>query len=497
MLYTCKVPSTQQNSYKSFISSLSFPSKMRLSVKIPNSHTPVMAAEVEEGEPLSPWAMFYRQPQFNCNIIFILGFGKILTIEEIKLADNSWRQKLRWVPTKVNLDEHVFLADPGPEAAAAAGDPTVGDLYVENYITSLSSSPLDFSRPLWDLHLLAIRTSEAACVAVFRLSHSIGDGISHMSLLHACTHRTSDPESLPSLPKTRRRPAFVAASFGRLIFLRWIWTFLIYAWNTIVEVILLISTAIYLKDTKTLIMAKEGVEYRPKRIVHCTLCLDDIIAIKNTIGCTINDVLVGVTSAALSRYLSRSYGGFLPKDLRIRTSLIVNIRQISGINDLADMMKEGSEAKWGNRIGAFLLRLPVIKCEDPLDYVRNGAAITDKKKKSLAAIFTYKSFLLISKCLGTKVATAFFYRIASNTTLTFSNIVGPIEEVSFCGSPLVYIAPSVYGHPQALMVHVQSYMNKIKVVIAVDELAIPDPHRLLADITDSLQIMKDAATSAT
>ncbi|KAK8949360.1 O-acyltransferase WSD1 [Platanthera zijinensis] len=40
------------------------------------------------------------------------------------------------------------------------------------------------------------------------------------------------------------------------------------------------------------------------------------------------------------------------------------------------------------------------------------------------------------------------HRIISNTTLSFSNVVGPTEEVSLFGSPLIYIAPSVYGHPQ-------------------------------------------------
>ncbi|XP_028547877.1 O-acyltransferase WSD1-like [Dendrobium catenatum] len=335
-----------------------------------------------------------------------------------KVADNSWRQKLRWVPTKVNLDEHIVLADPGPKSAEAARDPNVGDLYVENYTAGLCSSQLDYSRPPWEVHILPIRTSEAACVAVFHLNHSMGDGTSLMSLLHACTHRTSDPESLPSLPKTRRHPTPVAANFGPFIFLCWIWNFLIYLWNTLIEVILLVSTPIYLKDTKILNMGKEGIEYRPRRIVHRTLCLDDIITIKNTIGCTINDVLVGATSAALSRYLSRKYGGLLPKQLLIRAALVVNILRISGINDLSYMMKEGSEAKWGNRIGHFLLRLPVLKCEDPLDYARNP-----------------------------------------------------------------------------LTMQVQSYLNKIKVVVQVDEQAIPDPHRFLDDITHSVQIMKGAAAS--
>lgn len=38
-------------------------------------------------------------------------------------------------------------------------------------------------------------------------------------------------------------------------------------------------------------------------------------------------------------------------------------------------------------------------------------------------------------------------RLVSNTTLSYSNIVGPVDEISFYGHPIVYIAPSVYGHP--------------------------------------------------
>lgn len=46
---------------------------------------------------------------------------------------------------------------------------------------------------------------------------------------------------------------------------------------------------------------------------------------------------------------------------------------------------------------------------------------------------------------------------------------------------------------QALTVHYQSYMNKMEIVLAVDESLIPDPHRLLDDLAESLQLIKDAA----
>lgn len=46
-----------------------------------------------------------------------------------------------------------------------------------------------------------------------------------------------------------------------------------------------------------------------------------------------------------------------------------------------------------------------------------------------------------------QVAAAIAHRFLSNTTLAFSSVVGPVEEVSFYGHPLAFIAPSVYGHP--------------------------------------------------
>ncbi|PKA61227.1 O-acyltransferase WSD1 [Apostasia shenzhenica] len=473
------------------------------------------AEEIADGEPLSPHSRIFRQPQLNCHVISILGFGKIIGKDEMKagleatlvrhprfssiqarhapvktdnlgvklvaLSQVTGKAGVRWVRTTVNLDEHVVYKDLGH------GECTDGDRLVEDYASGLCRSPLDPSRPLWDVHILPIRSSEAASVAIFRFHHSLGDGVSLASLLLDCTRRTSDPESLPSIPGAGRRPAGI----GSRRFIFWLWATTVYAWNTLVDIFLFFASATVLKDTRTAIKGTEGIESRPKRFVHRALCLDDLKAIKSTI----NDVLVGVLSAALSRYLSRNSGGILPKNLRIKSIMFVNIRPSTGIHELAKMMKKGSGAEWGNRIGYILLPLPVMKCDDPLEYVRKGEAIAERKKNSWGAKFIYTSCSLIVKTLGLKAAILPFYKAVSNTTLAMSNLVGPTEEVGFCGSPLVYIATSVYGHPQALTVHFQSYMNKMEVVLAADELAIPNPHELLDDIADSFELIKDAAAA--
>lgn len=42
---------------------------------------------------------------------------------------------------------------------------------------------------------------------------------------------------------------------------------------------------------------------------------------------------------------------------------------------------------------------------------------------------------------------AMTYGLISNTTFSYSNVVGPVDEISFYGHPILYLAPSVYGHP--------------------------------------------------
>jgi hypothetical protein len=38
--------------------------------------------------------------------------------------------------------------------------------------------------------------------------------------------------------------------------------------------------------------------------------------------------------------------------------------------------------------------------------------------------------------------------LLQNTTMTLSTLIGPAEKILFCGHPVVFLAPSVYGIPQ-------------------------------------------------
>ncbi|PKI52143.1 hypothetical protein CRG98_027559 [Punica granatum] len=444
---------------------------------------------------LSPAARLFHAPRFNCCIVAIMG-SKI-AIDPAVVGDVKRSGKMKWVPTTVNLDDHVIV----PTVDRDMDNP---DRFVEDYISYITKTPLDASRPLWELHLLNVKTSDAEAVGFFRIHHSMGDGASLMSLLLACTRKTSDPEALPTVPeKTRAGSGSSSGGFWR--FFLAIWSVVKLIWNTLTDILLFLATFLFLKDTDTPIKGNPGVGKTTKRFVHRTVSLDDIKLVKNELKMTINDVVLGVTQAGLSRYLDRRYAANakgengkngkkinIPKNVRLRATVLINLRPTVGVQALSDMMAKKSNAGWGNWIGYIVLPFSVTPQEDPLEYVRQAKATIDRKKLSLEAFFTFLCAELVLKVFGVKAGGAIAYRILSQTTMAFSNVVGPLEEISFYGHPMAYLAPSVYGHPHALTLHCQSYVDKMTISLAVDPEVIPDPYQLCDDLEESLSSIKAA-----
>eukprot|EP00249_Psilotum_nudum_P021857 c28283_g1_i3 orf=380-901(+) len=172
---------------------------------------------------------------------------------------------------------------------------------------------------------------------------------------------------------------------------------------------------------------------------------------------------------------------------------MMNIRPSPGLQELANMMKWGTKARWGNHMGYLLIHVPLGECRDPLGYVHRAKAINDKKKLSYEAAFSYKSGALIMNLLGPVAATKLTYRSLIHTTFSISNIVGPKEEVMFAGNPIRHIVPTSHGIPQALTIHMISYMTDVKLGIIVSKNYIPDPEILSRCFVEALRKMKHAA----
>ncbi|MED6125115.1 hypothetical protein PIB30_065599 [Stylosanthes scabra] len=396
-------------------------------------------------------------------------------------------RKTRWISTTVDLDSHIIV----PEINSSEIE--FPNRFVEDYISNCTKTPLDISKPLWELHLINIKTSDSDSTAVLRMHHSMGDGASLLSLLIASTRKSSDPNALPTMPTTKKKNdekqnrGGASRSFLMLLFapLMALWWGLVLMWHTFVDLMMFALTFMFLKDTWTPLKGSPGVELNTKRYVHRIVSMDDIKLLKKAMNATINDVLLGITQAGITRYLNREElvvkkkrsSGVL-KNIRLRAAILVNIRPVAGIQDLADMMAEKSKVRWGNWIGYIMLPFSIASQEDPLEHVRQAKATIDRKKHSLEAVSTFACAKLILNLFGVKVAAAIIRRILLNTTLAFSNLPGPVEEVSFYGHPVAYIAPSVYGHPQVDLEHRQKFgeytderslLDKVIIILIVFE----------------------------
>ncbi|KAG6649969.1 wax ester synthase/diacylglycerol acyltransferase 5-like isoform X7 [Carya illinoinensis] len=412
-------------------------------------HVKASRSSHHDEEPLSPAARFFQAPRFNVYIIAIVGCKTRINTDVVKAGleqtlvkhprfsskmvvdGNKYCKNKKWTQTKVNLEDHIIV----PEL-----DPNIDfpDRFVEDYVSNVTRTPLDLSKPLWELHLLNIKTSDAEAVGVFRIHHSMGDGASLISLLLACTRKTSDPEALPSVPVKKRAGSTFNSRDGFWWFFLAIWMLLRLIWNTMVDVLLFVATTLFLKDMKTPIKGAPGVELNVKKFVHQTVSLEDIKLVKNAMNMTVNDVVTGITQAGLSRYLNRRYSeekkldgrvkqsnSNIPKGIRLRTVILVNLRKSAGI----------------------------------------------------------------------QVAAAIIRRALSNITMAISGVVGAQEEISFYGHPIAYLAPFVYGPPLSLVVNYQSYVNKMTISLTVDPSVIPDPYELCNDIEESLKLIRHAVVN--
>ncbi|XP_071701516.1 wax ester synthase/diacylglycerol acyltransferase 11-like [Rutidosis leptorrhynchoides] len=479
-----------------------------------------MVASGEE-QPLSPASRMFHEPTFNVYIIAILAskcpintnliYEKLpLTLlkhprfSSLQVVDDE-KGQMKWVPTNVNLQNHIII----PTIPQNLNSP---DEFLENYVYNLSKSSIDSSKPMWDLHLVNLKTSDAEAYGILRIHHSIGDGTSLMSLLLACTRQIQNPDAVPTVPNSKDSNSGWFSSYSlRGEGVWWqrccmsIFMVVLLVWNTVVDVGYFMATVLFLKDTETPLKAPDGSEFNPRRFVYRTVSLDDMKLIKNAMNLTINDVALGITRAGLSQYLNRRYGegrddkgatekrNNLPKKkIRLRSTLLINLRPASGIQALADMMEKNTEAKWGNWIGYVLLPFTVGIRDDPLDYVREAKATIDRKKHSLEAMYTFSIAELVLKFFGVKAASSISHKIITRTTLCFSNLVGPLEEIGFYGHAMEFLAPSSYGQPHGLMINFQSYVNKMTIVLSVDENIIPDPQNLLDDLEGSLKLIKEA-----
>ncbi|XP_057488120.1 wax ester synthase/diacylglycerol acyltransferase 11-like isoform X1 [Actinidia eriantha] len=458
-------------------------------------------SEVERDEPLTPAGRLFLSPEMDQIIHCAIGCKNPIDVAALRseiaasvmvkhprfssLVVRDRRGREHWRRTDIDVDRHVIVvSDP-------VGDPdSDSDEAVNYYAADLAvSSPLATDKPLWEFHILLAHN----CI-LLRVHHALGDGISLMSMFLECCRRADGSDRRPSIGSVGTSERTDGGGRSRA----W-WRVSAAVWWTVVFVVEFVLRTLWVRDQRTAVSGGAGVELWPRKLATAKFRIDDMKAVKKTVAnATINDVLFGVISSGLSRYLDIRSPKALREGLQITGVAMVNLRKQPGLQELSNLMSGNSGIRWGNKFG--MLLLPVYYHQggsDRLQYLKRAKAMIDQKKQSLEAHFSYKIGDLVMSCFGPKVACWLNYRIVCNTTFTISNVIGPKEEITIVGNPITYLRVNSSSLPHAITMHMVSYAGRADLQILVAKEIIPDPQVLAKCFEDALLEMKEAAEAAT
>jgi WS/DGAT/MGAT family acyltransferase len=409
------------------------------------------------------------------------------TIEQRMLVYDRFRQRV--VDPGVPINSVVWELDPHFDLQAhirRVALPEPGDKAVlEDFVSDLMSTPLDYNKPLWQLHIVENYGEGFAVVA--RLHHCIADGIALVRVLLSLTDDTRDAvlvdEDIPANGNRRGllrgvlNPAWgIAKTTGQLT-----------------GTILRESVKTMRHPGRVLDAARFGVDFTA-RLGKITLrwpdpptlfkgeltvrkqaawsegvALDDVKAIGKATGTTVNDVMVTAVTGALRRYLEDHE--VQTADLNFRAYIPVNLRALDGPIEL------------GNKFGLVFLNLPIgtVNKTERLQIVKQRMDELKNSPEAIVAITLLATAGMLPKDIETQV----FKLYHAKATAVLTNVPGPQQPLYMAGGELKSIMGWV---PQAgnlgLGISIISYNGLVFVGINTDAGLVPDP----AKVVDLFQI---------
>jgi len=374
---------------------------------------------------------------------------------------------------KFNLDSHLIRVQlPSPADQKA----------LQDLISVLVSTELDYSRPLWEFYLVENYGNGSALLT--RFHHSIADGIALMQVLLSMTDTVADPSPSiepqdlaqnvgrsPGEPIKTLKSTYLNSNNwsienlweeGRMIF-----SDPTHARHRTRQVIDLAATvgrlALRWPDPFTVFKGSLGIE---KRVAWSEpIELKDAKDIGNTFNSTVNDVLLTAMAGALGQYIDSR--GDSSRDLSIRGVIPVNLRSA----ELAEEL--------GNKFGLVFLSLP-IGIDDPIERLLRVKQNMDELKSSSEPVTTFGILSLLGAApyWVKDLALAFF---VTKGTAVMTNVPGFQTQLYLAGAPInAVMAWTPQSGKIALGISIISYNGKVWLGIATDKGLVPDPEAIVA-----------------
>jgi diacylglycerol O-acyltransferase len=366
---------------------------------------------------------------------------------------------------------------------------------LQDRVGELAMQPLDPRRPLWQMHLVEDFVGDdgqRGSALIVRIHHCIADGIALIAVTMSLVDGGAEP------PKRRARAASESASAED-----WIADALIkpitgltvkaldLAGDSAARSFRLLADpekAMHHGLSGTLDMARVGYQLmsdatalalmpddsptrlkgqpgRAKRVAWCPpIALDEVKAIGRALNCSVNDVLLSCVAGAIGGYL-RSQGDD-PTGQEIRAMIPVNLRPM--------------EEAWklGNRFGLVPLVLP-IGVANPVERVYAVRERMQALKGSTQPILAF-AMLAVAGLMIKPAQDALLNLFGRKTTAVMTNVPGPKEQLTLCGSR---VTQCMFWVPQSgdigLGVSILSYGGGVQFGVITDTTLCPEPQQII------------------
>ena len=443
------------------------------------------------------------EPTNMAMVTGVLTFNAPLDIQRLKatltnrlLSIKRFRQRVkepsrplglpRWEPDPhFDLNAHLHrIALPAPG----------GEVALQELASDMMSTPLDFTKPLWQMHLVENYSSGSALIV--RLHHCMADGLTLVRVLLSITDKEPDapwpepPEKPPRLPWLAElfNPAVTTVSSA----LRATDALLHEGMETLIHPSRLVDAAklgvggatalgkllLILPDRKTVFKGECGVAKRATW--SAPIPLDDVKAVGRSMGSTVNDILLAAVTGALRRYMERR--GEPTDGVNLRAVVPVSLRPLEGAN----------LDKLGNRFGLIFLSLP-IGVREPTTRIRALKQRMDAIKGTPEAVVTF-GILSAMGMTPIQIENIIVTIFGSKATGVMTNVPGPRETLYLAGRPIRGI---MFWVPQpgrlGLGVSIISYAGQVALGVATDAGLVPDPEAIIAGFHAEFDQMKRVA----
>jgi diacylglycerol O-acyltransferase / wax synthase len=223
-----------------------------------------------------------------------------------------------------------------------------------------------------------------------------------------------------------------------------------------------------------------------RRFAFRTTSLDSVKAIKNSLGATVNDVVMAVCAGALRTWLEAHDA--LP-DQSLVAMVPVSIRT-------------GQETdKWTNRVSGLIALLPTDEA-DPVERVRKVHEAMASSKElfnalpadSLTDFAQFPPPAVFARAMRMSSRLRLGERFAPPANLVISNVPGPRTPLYAAGARLLHFYPvSTIVDGQGLNITVQSYLDSLDFGLVSCRELVPDLDAMADYLIDEIETLAKAA----